>query len=1374
MPFTLDQLEFLGVHTGLVVPPEFIENKKRQVEFKQRREQFLADHPDLDGRHNAPEIKNALADADKLAQAGKSFAEALERLGHAETMAKMQPPPPPAATDEAVKARFASLLKAHAGFENRTDFPAIDAVFRRANHHGQSGEFEAALTALDEAEALLKKPAPSQEEAMKTFTAALHKMIGKYPDYRMRPDGKAIADKLQEADWHAGKGGFESAYKTLDLAEALLAAPPKLDVPVQPGQPDAPKPAVAPVPQPAKDEEDDALPPPPNVPPPTIPKAAAPVDPLDAINALLQESRTAQETIRQAADELLAIQDGYLNLQGDRAEAANPSDAFNDLTAQMAQAIENFKAANARADRAMTRLLRLEQDLKAVDINAPNTPASAVKLHAKATVELTDRVKKGLATRDQGTKTEAALIKAFSDKVNFTAREGVKVYDPDLFELPSLLRDLTARLLTTTQQFRDARQQLAPDLQRANELLEVASKGKPLPNTAANEIAGFQAKAEDLSKKFGKWNAAINNPWKGASAKVKGLKKEDHLETIELFWRGEKLYDEFAFAYGAADETAKNLLHLVKLLNSANAVAPASSTDANKELAAQIQSINKIREIIKDPIGRLNDAKGVVAEKKKQLAKIDAGKLPVLESALTDLNQDIEKVRANLQALERATQEAGIVEGLIKTRFSAKGVDKKQVETLKKGSAAIEKSVSPAAKEGAKTEAAMVALRDELFAKRAALGKAASVEDTVRLQSALKELPPLAGKDQLFPAKGVSQWKGDTSKGGDKKATTLFAAVVKAWEAAEKSADNKALDALDAAAAGFLTHFAALSQDGAPDAADTKRADKCREAQRLVRRMRLKNERDSLPEPPWTEAQATKAKQLEACSLLESGTPAKAPSAKGESDSFFIKNGDGKPAFIFKPKQGENVKEDLGGKEGEGVVREVLTSKFNDQMKEMIGVDFGVCPTGIARLESDSFANGEKSKEKSRVGALQAAAPNEGSLLDKLTDDPAFAKQVKKEDVQKVAMMDFLTLQGDRNAGNLLIQDVNGEKRMVPIDGGFAFPSKELFGMASSGMAGQPMDVNAPPPTNDQERTKAKGNFEGKNALMLLPQSEEKFSEEMLKSIDALDPNELVKGLKKSNAEIAAAAPEVDGLVGDENIENVRRSALFLKKAAREFTVAELAEIYALDFKRVLAVPAKQVDKEIAAVIAQGKKRSAFNKSKKAADTEFQQLGGDAELIKLGWDPKADRMLRLNFKRKLEILKKHEAAPVVAPQPTTPKPQKDQAELERELKSLGGDKELAKVLGRKDGNSPNLGKNPSLIGKVARLRTWKEFNDLGGDKGFASVVTMFQDNQYTPFDQLPKRAQAAVATFASWSGDPYELPLGSKADALRDFKKYSK
>ncbi|MFO1513168.1 MAG: hypothetical protein U1F83_09700 [Verrucomicrobiota bacterium] len=113
-------------------------------------------------------------------------------------------------------------------------------------------------------------------------------------------NGKAIADKLEEADWHAGKGGFESAYKTLDQAEALLAAPAEIGRSGSAWATGRAQTSSCSGAQPAKDEEDDALPPPPNVPPPTIPKAAAPVDPLDAINALLQESRTARRPFAKA------------------------------------------------------------------------------------------------------------------------------------------------------------------------------------------------------------------------------------------------------------------------------------------------------------------------------------------------------------------------------------------------------------------------------------------------------------------------------------------------------------------------------------------------------------------------------------------------------------------------------------------------------------------------------------------------------------------------------------------------------------------------------------------------------------------------------------------------------------------------------------------------------------------------------------------------------------------------------------------------------------------------------------------------------------------------------------------------------------------
>lgn len=1162
-----------------------------------------------------------------------------------------------------------------------------------------------------------------------------------------KPEWQETKDKsLSMAAMLVTQGKLGEAKKLIDtLAQQVMVSPPQIDQPV------LPKGDLI-------GEEKEANP--------------LPSDPLDAIKAVLLTARAAQETIRLGAVQLLALQNQYLDAKRKREEKLNPSEEFDSLTEEMSRALEEFKVVNVRCGTALAELKRQEQLFNTIAVDQPNTSKTAVILHGEAKSELAKRVQKAEGTCGMGADAESKLAKAFREDGEFMAREGVKLYEPDTFELPSILRDLMSRIKLTTGKYRDAKPPLASALLQLNVWLALANKGRALPETAAEQIKTFETEASNFSKDFGKWNAAINNPCKSARNLVKPLKKEDHLETLELFWRSEKLYDEFSSAYGEADEAAKSVLFSVSLLKATSAEPAASPTEANEELTRRLEQTNKQREIVKDPIGRLLTAKDKLAEKKKALAKLDASQLSVLEVALTDLNQVIEKAQANLLALQRSTLEVNTVGGLIKTRFSVKGIDKKKVESLKKATAQLGTAISPALKEGEKTVSALIALRDEVMRKSAALGKAASVEDTVRLQGVLKDLPPSPGKDTLFPAKGVSKWKAETAKGGDQKSTKLFAEVTKAWELAEKTADSKSLDALDRAAATFLLEFES-SKTGAVEV-NEKRAEKCREAQRLVRKMRLKLDRDSLTEPPWTEAQATKAKQIEAGTLLENGTPAKAPSAKGESDSFFLNNSDGKPAFIFKPKQGENVKTDLGGREGDGVVREVLTSKFNDQMKEMIGVDFGVSPTGIARLESDSFANGEKSDVKSRVGALQQAVPNEGSLLDKLAEDPGFAKSVKTEDVQKVALMDFLTLQGDRNAGNLLVQDVGGEKRLVPIDGGFAFPSTELFGMASAGMGGERMNVDAPVPTSNEEREKAKGGLEGKNALMLLPQSEEKFSDEMLKSIAALDPSALAKGLKKSTNEISDAVPEVGGLVTDENIENVRRSAVFLKKAAPLFTVAELAEIYATDFKRILAASSKQLDKEIAAVITLGRKRADFNKAAKDSEEEYKKLGGDDEIAKLGWSPKLDRLLRLNWKRKIEILKKREQAPKAKVEPVLPKPPSDEESLTRELKALGGDKQLQKVIQRPDGNKPKMPPNPTLVQKVGRLRTWKQYTDLGGDKGFEKLVKLYDENKYVPFGQLPKTAQAAVAAFSNWAGDPYDLGLGSKTDAMKDFSKFKK
>src|SRR5215467_6995163 len=99
MSYTIEQLDFLGAHIGVAIPPDFIENKKRQKEFQTLRSKFDSDHPDLSAFYAADRIRGALAKADDFASTGKDFASALKELADAEELLKVPPPlpkdPPP-------------------------------------------------------------------------------------------------------------------------------------------------------------------------------------------------------------------------------------------------------------------------------------------------------------------------------------------------------------------------------------------------------------------------------------------------------------------------------------------------------------------------------------------------------------------------------------------------------------------------------------------------------------------------------------------------------------------------------------------------------------------------------------------------------------------------------------------------------------------------------------------------------------------------------------------------------------------------------------------------------------------------------------------------------------------------------------------------------------------------------------------------------------------------------------------------------------------------------------------------------------------------------------------------------------------------------
>ncbi len=1080
--------------------------------------------------------------------------------------------------------------------------------------------------------------------------------------------------------------------------------------------------------------------------PPTLP--VLPDNPADKILVIREASIAAQDSLRRASDQLSAVKGDFTEPQAKRTRGEDAEGA----TKAMTRILDGIQGVLDGCDTELTRLTQLRDLLAQVQINLLGTPPAVPPLHQKVTGELAARIIQAQAVCDAGRDLATKLESARDGKSSFKITDAMPSYVPTPTEIPSLLRDLTTRLKELTPAFQDATRQLTPLAQEVAGLYDLAVKGRPVPNGTAGRLDQIAQQAGAITRPFSQWNKGTVNPYRQVTGMMEQLVKPIDPEIAELSWRMKAAYDPFTRAFSDASQTEQKIGHLTAQLRLCLAPPPGNTEAAIGELSALSERIQHLTETVNKPIQRLADKKGDLADRKRQPDPATVGIGP-LQERLVELNRDYESVRDSLLSLTQAQQQLAMTGTLLDSRFAGQKPLARDVTALRKNITQLGRRVDPAVTEGGRTETAYLGLIDVVNKRLTQLGPTAPVAETTRLVGALAALPQAPGKDALFPRDGASTAKTGLDKGGDRRGGALFAAVIKAWAAVEKKADESTLAALEKAAAQCVSFYE--SSKAPPNPVDTGRADKSRDALARVRKLRLANARAALPPPPWSEEQATEARRIEAVTLLDGGAQAKPPSAKGESDSFFLKDGSGKNAFIFKPKQGENVKE--GGREGEGVAREVLSSKFNDQMKEMIGIDFGVCPTGLARLDSDSFAQGEKSQAKSRMGALQQTAPNDGNLTTLCGGDTEASKQIPVEDVQKIALLDFLTLQGDRNPDNILVRREGGTTRLTPIDGGFAFPDTKTFAVFGPGMGAEVKGGKT-------------GQIQpGQNGLMQLPQSDQKFTPEILRAIERIDPAAMVKGMKQANAEMVQDAPELDGMVGDENLENMRRAAAFLKKAAPEFTVSELAEAYAGDMKKILALPAKQVDEAIGKLLETMAARRNFKKDVAEAEQTYNDLGGDVELKKLGWEL-LDPRLRIDWQRKIEILQRHIQAPEqpwTNPEKVESTPEQQRAQV---YETLGGDRELAKVMKRPDAQyKPVVNATSPLLAKLIRLKVWDLYRRNGGDDAMRRLLALNEESRYARFDTLDKERKAAVATFARSSWNPEIAPLDTKAQVLSDF-----
>jgi len=100
MPFTLEQLDFLSVHVGVAIPPDFLENKRRAEEFKKRSAEMATRSDEIKQRGDAAALE-ALLEQATAAAAAKDLAGALDLLDQVEAgLAAPEPSPPSLPTSE--------------------------------------------------------------------------------------------------------------------------------------------------------------------------------------------------------------------------------------------------------------------------------------------------------------------------------------------------------------------------------------------------------------------------------------------------------------------------------------------------------------------------------------------------------------------------------------------------------------------------------------------------------------------------------------------------------------------------------------------------------------------------------------------------------------------------------------------------------------------------------------------------------------------------------------------------------------------------------------------------------------------------------------------------------------------------------------------------------------------------------------------------------------------------------------------------------------------------------------------------------------------------------------------------------------------------
>jgi hypothetical protein len=483
-----------------------------------------------------------------------------------------------------------------------------------------------------------------------------------------------------------------------------------------------------------------------------------------------------------------------------------------------------------------------------------------------------------------------------------------------------------------------------------------------------------------------------------------------------------------------------------------------------------------------------------------------------------------------------------------------------------------------------------------------------------RLKHNCERKEKLAGLSKAGPAFFASSFSAKIAP-LERDAGPEFAEVMKSLRACERidGLTNDNVAKLEADARRYLAHFEKLGAAASFMYASQAKKKAC---EQILTRTPLAAchlaQKDLGAAEAWGPAQEHQAGAIYAKALFETGDTAAARvqaskvGSGGVNQSWWVeKQGDPngpKKKFIFKPAELE--KELPGFPPGGSACREVLGKAVADKLQALTGLDFRAPETLLVNVAKGRLAgfNDRDPEKPETVGSMQHFTKVGGELADELKRYPDLAKRIPKEECQKMAVLDLVSLNTDRHSGNFLVAGADtASPSLVPIDHGLVLPSRA--GLESR------FSCLGPPHT----------------ALSKFPAAEEPFTPEMAALVAAIDPAEVVKGLAEAQEVMEKQHPDQarKANIGKDNFDLVVRSCQFLKAGvAAGLSPAELFDAHVHYQSAIFDTPPEGAEAAFAKVIQGVRARSPLRMQAMQAmpggPDDVEPVARDLQA--LGWD----------------------------------------------------------------------------------------------------------------------------------------------------------